>query len=303
MNILITGASGFIGRHLVERLTECRKHSLFCLVRNSNKAKNIKKFGVELIYADITRNDTLSQVLNYKIDVIFHCAGCVDSRKHSSFYCVNVLGTENICLLALRLGVERVVYLSSVAVVSGNSQIPLTEDLPFRATSIYGESKIEGEKKVCEYRKKGLRAVILRPCMVYGKGASHMAGRILFGLKHRILPLVDNGKRKLHMIFVKNVVEAMIFSLSKKEFLKGSFFIADKEVFTAYELFNVFSKALNVGPPLNIPGFLNRFLLGLPFIGRKLKFFNEDRVYSTKRIELWGFYSTYSLKDNFLSFW
>lgn len=298
MNILITGATGFIGRYLVERLTKSQTHSLFCLIHKRRNQNILKCYGPEFIYGDIAAGESLRKILDYKIDVIFHCAGCFYNKGNNLLHKVNVIGTENICKLAMKLKVKRLVHLSSVAVVSGNSQIPLKEDLPFRASSIYGKSKIEAEKVVLKYRDKGLRAVILRPCMVYGKGASHITGKILAGLKYRVLPLIDKGKRKLHMVFVKNLVEAMVFSLSKDEFLKGSFFVADKDVLTVRELFIVFSKALNVKPPLSIPGFLNNFLLRFSFIGKKFSLFSKDRVYSIKRIELLGFCPPYSLKNN-----
>jgi len=298
MNILITGATGFIGRNLVEDLAKAGNNSLFCLVRNSKKVKLLKYFGVQLIYADISKKASLAKILDKKIDVLFHCAGYVGNKNPHLLRQINVLGTKNVCELCLDLSVERLVYLSSVAVVSGNPQIPLTEDLPFSATNIYGRSKIEAEKIVLNYREKGLRAVIIRPCMVYGKNEPHMMRRILLGVKYRILPLVDGGIRKIHLAYVKNITQAMIFSLSREEFLKGAFFVADNEVFTAKEVLLIFAKALNASKPFMVNKPISNLLRRTPFLGKKLCFLDKDRVYSVERIKSLGFNPPYSASQS-----
>ncbi len=294
MNILITGATGFIGQNLVEELAKLGIHSLFCLVRNRKKAKLIEHFGVQLIYADITKKESLVGILENKIDVVFHCAGYVKNKNHHLLHKINVLGTKNICELSSLLNVERLVYLSSIAVVSGNPQVPLTEDLPFSATNIYGQSKIEAEKIVLECRGKGLRAVIIRPCMVYGKNEPHMIDRISLGAKCRILPIIDGGTKKFHLVSVKNVVQAMIFSLSREEFLEGAFFIADDEILTVKEVLMIFVKALNAPKPFAVNKPVSTVLRALPFLGKKLNFFAKDRAYSIERIKALGFNPSYS---------
>ncbi len=289
MNILITGATGFIGKHLVEELSKKNEHNIFCLVRNPRKAKALEPLGVKLIYADITQKSSLDKLLSYKINVIFHTAAFVENKNPALLYRVNVLGSKNICELALRLGVDRFVYTSTVAVISGNIQVPLTEDLPFKATNIYGKSKIEAEKIVRRYREKGLKTIIVRPPMVYGEGEPHMLRFLLFITKYRLFPLVDRGKSKLHLGYVKNIVSAMIFLLDKEEALEGSFFLGDDEVLTVREVFDVFAKALKVKPLPNVPSWVKPILISLPFIGKRIGFFSKDRVYSLERIGFLGF--------------
>jgi len=293
MNILITGATGFIGRFLVQRLCLDEQNNIFCLVRkNSKNIKYLTPFKVKFIYADITEASFIKEIKGLDLDVIFHCAGYV-GNKRERLCKVNVLGTKNICELALKLNIKKMVYLSSVAVVSGNENLPLVEDLPYKATNIYGISKIEAEKIVLDYRKKGLKVVILRPCMVYGESEPHLLGLFLFLLKHRLFPLIDEGKYKLHLLYVKNLIEAMIFSLSKEEFTEGTFFVADKEILTLKEIVDIFVKAIKAKPPLRIPSYLKPVLLNLPFLGRRLKFFLKDRIYSIKKLLSLGFKHPY----------
>ena len=297
-SVLVTGATGFIGRHLVEELAKKNSYNIFCITRDLHKAKFLDNFGVNIIQADITQKPSLDKVRGFKIDIIFHCAGDVESTNPALLYKINVLGTENICQLAFELGVEWLVYTSSVAVVSANEDVPLTEDLSYKATNIYGESKIEAEKKALEYREKGLKIVIIRPPMVYGEDEPHMMKFLLFLLKYRLLLLINRGENKFHLAYVKNVVELMIYSLSNDAFLEETFFIADKEVLSAREVFKIMTEAIGAKLPLNMPNPIEVLLLHLPYLGKRLKFFTKDRVYSTERIESLGFSFPYSTPDS-----
>jgi nucleoside-diphosphate-sugar epimerase len=218
----------------------------------------------------------------------------VENNNRDTLNHINKIGTHNACELACSLNVKRFIYLSSVAVVSGNSNIPLIEDLAYSATNKYGQSKIEAEKTVLEYRNKGVPTVILRPPMVYGPDEPHMMGTLLKLLKHRLLPTINNGKNHLHMIYIENLVEALVFCLNNDEFLSGTFFVADKEVLTVKELYQQLANGLGTKSPWNLPSWLANILLKTPVIGPKLKFIIKDRVYSTKKIESLGFEPPYS---------
>ncbi len=295
--ILITGATGFIGRALVNELAKSG-HEIFALVRRTSKAEPLKALGVNLIYADITDKESLDKVLSYKIDVIFHCAALVSGRGLRKLRKANVNGTENICKLALSLGVERMVYLSSVAVVSGNKNIPLYEDLPYSASNSYGISKIEAEKKVLEFRRQGLRVAVLRPCMVYGEGEPHALSKLLFFLKRRIFPVIDGGRHKLHLVYVGNVVSALMLALEKEEFLSGTYFVADDEVLTISEIFSILSRSIGGLAPYNLPSWVKPFLFRIPYAGKKFKFFFRDRVYDISKIKALGYKAPFNAEES-----
>ncbi|RKY34143.1 MAG: hypothetical protein DRP78_06985 [Candidatus Omnitrophota bacterium] len=298
MNILITGATGFIGRNLVQELAKSSENKLICLVRSKIKAKRLDLYGVRCIYADITQLPELEEKMTENIDLIFHCAGYVSNKDKQKLDQVNVVGTENVCKLALKLKARKMVYLSSVAVISGNLQTPLTEDLPYKATNPYGESKIAAEKKVLQYRKLGLKAVILRPCMVYGEQEPHLLKTFIFLLKFRLMPLLNKGANKFHLVYVKNVIDAMIFSLHNDAFLKGTFFIADKEVLSNKQVMLIIAQAVNAPMPLSLPDFMTKILIQLPYVGRKFRFFIKDRVYSTKSIQRLSFKHKYPAQQS-----
>jgi len=301
VNALVTGGTGFIGYHLVKELSKSGTN-IFCAVRNKEKAQRLlNPFNVKFIYADITDKDSIKKDINTKINALFHCAGCVDNKNKKNLYNINVLGTERMCELSIELGIDRMVYTSSVSVVSGNPEVLLVEDLPYKAGNPYGESKIEAEKITLKYRLKGLKVAIFRPCMVYGENEPHLLKRLCWLAKHKLFPVVNGGSTKLHLVYVKNVVDAMIFSLKNDGFLKGTFFIADKEVLTVKEIANIMTHALNAPKPYNIqiPSFLIPLLKRLPYLGKKLDFFLKDRIYSIERILSQGFKHTYSAEKSF----
>lgn len=297
--ILVTGGTGFIGKALVEDLVKSG-HEISVLVRKSSKVDPLKALGVCLIYADVAVKESLNKILDYKFDLIFHCAALVENKSLESLRKVNVTGTENICNLALNLGVERLIYLSSVSVVSGNNDLLLREDLPYSATNAYGLSKIEAEKIALDYRKKGLKVAVLRPCTVYGEGEPHLFGPLLFLLKNRLLPLISDGNHKLHLVYVRNVVNALMLALEKEEFLSGTFFVADTEILTINEIFLFLCKAIGGPLPCNLPSWINPILFLLPYDGNKLKFFFRDRVFDISKIKALGYQPAFKVEESLL---
>ena len=297
MNVLVTGATGFIGRFLTQRLVE-GDYNVFALVRKFSQVDFLNSLGVNLIYGDITDEKSLRNISAHKIDVVFHCAAHGTHRNWGKLYAVNVIGTENICKLCLEMGVERLLYLSSTAVVNGNGAPLLTEDMPYRATSFYGRSKLYAEKKVIEFRGKGLRAAILRPPMVYGEGEPHALGKILFLLKHRFLPLIEEGKAKWQLAYVRNVVDGLLLALCKDECLQGTFFLADDEALTVKEIFSTLSNAIDAPLPYSLPSWLTPLFVKAPNKGSRYKFFIKDRLCDLTRIKSIGYKPQYHAKES-----
>ncbi|MCF7873101.1 MAG: NAD-dependent epimerase/dehydratase family protein [Candidatus Omnitrophica bacterium] len=294
--ILVTGATGFIGRHLISRLIGLDQYSIVAISRFPERTSKIKK-KIKLIKADITKEKDLEKLTKIPIDIIIHCAACVEGKKKKNLDKTNIFGTENICKLGVELGIERFIYLSSVAVVSGNKELPLTEELPHSATNAYGHSKLEAEKKVLVYRRKGLPVIILRPPMVYGEDEPHAFPFLLKLLRWRMVPLFEGGKYKLHLAYVENVVEAIIFALESDAMFESSFFVADDEVLNIEQVFKKMAEGIGVKPPLFIPSFLTYFFCRIPFFGKRFSFFLKDRAYSTEKIKSLGFRPPYKAKD------
>jgi len=284
MKVLITGATGFIGKRLSERLVQ-RGNEVICTGRMLSKLGSLLD-KVSPIRLDIENLSALRDVLaRTRPDIVFHCAALVDNSSLDKLMRVNRDGTRNLLDACAKESIEKVVYLSSIAVISGNSQTPLTDNLPYNATNRYGASKIEAEKIALSYRKEGRKIAIIRPVMVYGEDEPHLFGLLSSLIRWRVLPIVGPGHNRLQLVCVDNVVDLMMLALDRNETYEGTYIIADKEALNIRELFEYMAKVQGARGPFIIPENLASLLALIPFIGRRLSFFGKDRAYSIQRIK------------------
>lgn len=292
MKILVTGATGFIGRKLVEHLL--RKHyAITCLIRKTSKVDFLKKLKVKLAVGDITEEEEVDRVFQEnKPDAVFHCAANVMDKDETKLHKANVEGTRNICHVCCKHHVERLVYLSSVSVVSGNQLLSIVDDLPYKATNAYGRSKIDAERVAIEYREKGLSVAIIRPCMVCGEGEPHVLDRLLKLIFSRCFPILDvpTIDSKLNLVYVGNVVQALELALCKDEATSGTFIIADKEIITFRQVIEILYSEMSGRYPPVVPAGLAKILLYMPFLGKKITNTLKDRSYDISRaVSLLGY--------------
>lgn len=284
MKILITGATGFIGNSFATRLAK-EGHKVIA------GGRNFKKMGqlinkVRISYFDIMDKDSiLSALRKDKPDIVCHSAALVESINLPKLLKINRDGTENVFSACFQENIKNIIHVSSIAVVNGNDDVPLREDMPFKATNPYGKSKIEAEKIALKYREKGMNVAIIRPCMVYGVGEPHGLKRLIKALKLRIIPIFKGGNTKIQLVSVENVVDVMMLCLTDKNAYEGSFFVADKEILTIKELFSYVAGLVGVRAPYNIPDGVSNVLYKVPFTKKMVSFFMKDRIYSIERLK------------------
>ncbi|MDC1200507.1 NAD-dependent epimerase/dehydratase family protein [Pelagibacteraceae bacterium] len=166
MNILITGGSGFIGKHLANRLSNNNKVYIFDKKPFKNKHKNIK-----FISGDIKNYNNLKKIK--KINIIYHLAAQTSaeiSEEHPfKDIKTNIFGTYNVCKFAINNNVKEVIFTSSMAVYGG-SKHKISETNFCNPSSIYGMSKLFGEKLIRNLSKNKINYKIFRLFNVYGPG-------------------------------------------------------------------------------------------------------------------------------------
>lgn len=241
MNVLITGASGFVGRHLVQRcLTD--GWQVAALVRPSNGMgrPGLKSYvigGVEQL-GDVS-NALLGQ------DVVVHCAARVHVMKDKSddplvaFRAVNVRGTLDLARQAAAAGVKRFIYLSSVKVL-GESTVtgrPFNEEDQPHPRDAYAQSKCEAEVELRQLAKKtGMAVVVIRPPLVYGAGVGANF-KIMMTAVRRGWPLplgLINNRRSL--VAIDNLVDLIRVCMVHPAAANHTFLVSDGEDLSTTQL-------------------------------------------------------------------
>ncbi|MCK5450453.1 MAG: NAD(P)-dependent oxidoreductase [Candidatus Omnitrophica bacterium] len=288
MKILVTGATGFIGENLVKRLT-LEEHNVACLVRKTSNTVFLERLNVPLTVCDILdKNETDRAFAEIRPDIVFHCAAKVGGDKFAEeLMKVNTMTTRNICGAGFASDIKRLIYISSVSVISGNKQVPLTDDMPYKASNAYGKSKIEAERIAVGFRNKGLRTAIIRPCMVYGEGEPHALDKLFKKIIRRYLPVLDIPEvdSKLHLGYIDNIVEVLMLAMDKDEALEGTFMAADKSVITIRSFMELLYSELLGARPLVIPRKLINAAMVIPPVRKIIKQYFKHRVYDISRAE------------------
>jgi nucleoside-diphosphate-sugar epimerase len=173
MNVLITGATGFIGRALVRRLVR-GNNKVTALVRNQRKTDASFLAGCTVHVADIIDKDRLAALVPLigSMDVMIHLAACIDYQADKeALFQTNVEGTVNVLESARKLGVAKFVYISSIEAIGpiSGKEVPADETQPCRPVNSYGESKLEAENRVLRAGVElNMDVAVLRLGNVYG---------------------------------------------------------------------------------------------------------------------------------------
>jgi nucleoside-diphosphate-sugar epimerase len=250
LKILLTGASGFVGSHILDSLRR-RGLATALLLRPTSNQQFITSHlpHVEVRPGSIGDPESLRQAMA-SITHVIHCAGATKAARASGFYEVNQAGTRNV-VSALHSQVQRLVHISSLAAAGpALPEQPAHEEDEPRPVSEYGKSKLAGEWEV----RKHCRAeyVILRPPVVYGPRDAEVL-RLFRAVKHHLLPRLG-GRQALSMVFVKDLAEAVVNCLTHPTAAGKTYFVAAPEIVTARTMAEEIATQLKVWTlPLPLP--------------------------------------------------
>ena len=208
MKVLVTGASGFLGSHIAERLAE-EGHQVRALVRRTSDRRFLVGFPHEEAVGDVTDPASLVAALD-GVDVAVHAAGLVKARSAAQFHAVNAQGTANLLAAVDQAApkLRRLVYVSSLA-AHGPSEDdhPRPPDAPPRPVTTYGRSKLRGEEMVRAWRGSE-RAVIICPSVIYGPRDPALLPFFQLA-RWRVAPLLAGGRNRVSVIYVEDAAGAI----------------------------------------------------------------------------------------------
>lgn len=313
LKILVTGGTGLIGSHLVERLI--KKHNVRCLVLKNSDTKFLDDLGVEVVYGDITDKKSLKLAVK-GIDYVFHLAAAFkkDLPKNPTkdfYFNVNVKGVENLLSVCKENEVERVIHFSASGVYGHSTSKPINENSPYNPSNPYELSKCEGEKMVIKFIGSGLPATIIQPTIVYGPRETTAFLRLFKAIKNGVFIVIGNGKNKLHLAYVENLIDGVILASKEKKAIGQKYLIGDERAYPVLEIVETIANVLDVKiPKIKIPYWVAKIgavpfeltskIMGIkpPITRYTVDFLAKNRIYdiSKAKKEL-GYKPKFSLKE------
>ncbi|MEK7686258.1 MAG: NAD(P)-dependent oxidoreductase [Verrucomicrobiota bacterium] len=254
MKVLLTGATGFVGSHILDRLRAQGIATAVLLRPTSSKAFIAEHLPqVSVRFGSITDPESIHAALQDATHVI-HCAGCTKAVRVSEFYAVNHQGTRHLVAAIQRQGnrIQRLVHISSLAASRpARADAPAREEDPPSPVSEYSQSKLAGE---CEV-KEGCRTefVILRPSAVYGPRDTDFL--LLFkALQRHVFPSFGGGRQAISLVHAKDLAAAAVACLTHPAAAGRTYNVASPEALTVRELAGEIARQMKVWTlPLPLP--------------------------------------------------
>lgn len=234
---LITGASGFIGGRLAERLSQ-QGYPVRCLVRPSSDTTLLDRLDVQLVHGDLMELDALARAAEGARFVV-HCAALVsDWATKEEIVRTNVEGTRNLLDVAAHASVQRFIHLSTTDVYGHPGGAEIDEAyVATRFSNWYSHTKSAAEAEVRGVeRDRGLDTAILRPATVYGPGSSDVIGEIARAIRGRNMLLIDGGRAVAGLCYVENLLDLVTLVLSHEAASGQVFNVSDGLQITWREL-------------------------------------------------------------------
>lgn len=248
MKILVTGSNGFVGSRLVEDLARAG-HEVTALARNANKTAHLAFDGVKTAIGDVTDIPSLEAAVKDQ-DVIIHCAGLTAAKDREAFFRVNAMGTANLAEAAANHtpSLKKFILVSSLAAAGpALKNEPKSEVDEEHPVSLYGESKLEGERVLKKYFST-FPVLIVRPPIVYGP-RDRGVFEIIKSVNRRMAPCIsgsnETGEKFFSVVHVGDLSKGIQLLMNASGTSSGDiFYFSEDRVYTYREILSSISTAL-----------------------------------------------------------
>lgn len=311
MKALVTGANGFTGSYMVKNLLK-NGYTVRGLVRKSSNLDLIKDLEIELVYADLAK-DEISKEIMEGVDVVYHVGAAfrIEGVPESYFWDVNVKGTKKLLEAAKKAGIKKFIHCSTVGVQGDIKNPPAKETHPNNPGDYYQKSKLEGEKLALDFFKtEGLKGTVVRPVGIYGPGDTRFL-KIFKFINNGKFRMIGDGNVLYHLTFVEDLVEGFRLAGESENANNEIFTIGGDGYLTLSELVEKIAKILNKPTskksipvwPVWIAGAMcelicKPFGISPPIYRRRIDFFIKDRAFDiTKAKTILGYNPTTTLEE------
>ena len=237
MKNLVTGATGFVGSHIAEKLVEDGQE-VIALARESSDTTFMKELGAEIRYGTLNNPESLYQACK-GVENVIHAAASTDEWLAKEItYDINVNGTANMLQAAHDNEVNRFFYVSSLSVMGFKDHYNTYEKTDYKKTGDpYIDSKMEAEKLVWKFRDFGLKVTVLRPGFMYGPRDRRFMRRILDKLEKNQFKFIGDGQNMLHLNFAGNFSDAVVLASKTESSIGQVYNIANDDPSLTIETF------------------------------------------------------------------
>ncbi|MBS3822015.1 MAG: NAD-dependent epimerase/dehydratase family protein [Bacteroidetes bacterium] len=253
---LVTGATGLLGSHIVEKLRE-QGQPVRALVRPTSDTRVLESFGgVEFARGDITDLESLRTACK-GVTTVYHSAAAVGDwgSWKNYFVPVTIRGTENMITAAREAGVERFLHVSSISAYGHPNEkgrvidesAPLGQNL--HKWSYYSRAKVEAETMVWAAHEKGdIQATVVKPSWLYGPRDRASLPRIIRALRAGKGKLLGDGQNRMNLTYAGNEADGCILAATKSNAIGENYNLSCDGVITQAEYFNKIAECLHVPP-------------------------------------------------------
>ena len=250
MIVLVTGASGFIGHHLAERLLS-GGHRVRCLARFPERMRDLKEKGAEILPGDVGSGQGLEEATR-GVDAVAHLAGVVRAWRRETYFATNAGGTRLLARAAREAKVGRFLLVSSLAALGpGKAGGEVTEESEPRPINPYGESKLAAERDLAEVARD-MPWVIVRPCAVYGPRERDVLSLFRMAAKGLVVYAAPRNAT-LSLIHATDLVDLILLALEKAR-PRSAYLASDGLAHSWREIIECIQRAVGRrGPILRIP--------------------------------------------------
>ena len=247
--VLVTGAAGFLGEHLISSLVETDVIiTALDITKPNPELVNRDADRISWVQADLTLDDLSNHLSG--VDTVYHLAAKYlpgNSKEIlNELFSLNVNGTRNVAEAAVSLGVKKFIHISSVAACESSDRVIITEDSGTPVTS-YGHSKLKSEQVVIDCASNKMEYLILRPTALFGENHLGSIFEMVKAIMQKRYLIIGKGYNHVNFLYVKDLVDILLRAAGEPKAVDHTYIVAYEPI-TLIELTNCIKKELGLPP-------------------------------------------------------
>lgn len=279
MKVLITGATGYVGKHLTEELSN-KNYDLYALVRKKSNTTDLQKRGINLITAEISKKDEIERIPR-DFDIVIHLAFSLFPESNPE---LNVVGFDNLVNHFKNSALKRFVYVSSALVYGNtNKNIQVEENYSCSPNMNFAKQQLRAEKILNElHQNKKFPIVILRPGELYGGTGGFFEKELLQGYINGTVPVIGHGEGGVCMTYIGDLVQGIIKSIENEASIGEIYNINTPGLLSTNELIKLIRSKVKTKRIIRLPAIIGwigaTFMMLMGKITGKVPLFDYDIV-------------------------